>query len=752
MRDYRILNEVVIKVTDTNTNETREYAGLYNQVLDNFITTLNNPNSSYVSCKVGNGTAPTTPEMTQLSARIAVSSPDVISIASPTSVTVDQTTEVQKFLFTASFVYAVNAFTGPLTEIGFTFGLGQGNSNTIQSRVLLQDLGIVSLVIKSTDLVSVDYKFNVLLSFRSQVINAVLNDNGVNKNVKITYVPLIKLNSPTWSTFKDFLLTGTGNNIYNQIVNATSNRMGLNSASNTSTSIATAGNSDLGLRITINATDGNWSEGVAMYKFNTGDYLTFDPPILKDADTVVVLDLQSFRNRPSLSRQTEMLSVTDPLIPLIDLALNPTTLRFEDSTGTLTEFAPSKYMTGIVQGRAAAYTTVKLGHGINLSCKKKILLASPFKYSFKFIFWYVGSTQVSCLLDYNDSNIPYSSGNPRGVVLSYGYLELNIGVVSGSAPRFLLPNIANQWTDLTVHVNGSSLKVYANGTAIYTSDAFYPSSDMFGNLGFLNLLAPYAPNSDAFGPGDLFLNRFSFYDNHLISPGGVPTTTEIGSTVRTMALLNFQSGLPANTSTFKFLTAGGITWVADGGPNNLPYIRVVNGVMDVLSPAINFGPTENFTLEFDFYSETGSYLPGGITFDSDRKEISQATRAQLFLTSNSFHVFDWAATATRVGSVPQTALNAWSNWTIVRRNESGVNKLYVFKDGVLVQTVTYPTDSTLISMVGLGRMFIGHIGEKTVSLPSCTYRLANLRLTRGVIEYFNVAGFTPPVGLKTELF
>lgn len=753
MRDFCILNEVVIKITDVGTNETREIAGLYNAVLDNFISTLNGTNPNYVSCKVGNGTAPTTGTMTTLSARIPIASPAVININTPTQMFIRQKTETQWLVFTASFTYAVNAFTGPLTEVGFTFGLNQGDSNTVQSRVLLQDLGINNLVIKSTDIVSIDYRFNVLMSTQNQVLNTTLNDNGTNKNVTITYIPNTKLSGITFTAIKDLIAVGTGNNIYSKNVGMYSNRIGLSSASATTTSIATIGNADTACRITIPASDGNWADGIAAYVFSNGDKLVFNPPIVKDSDTTVTLDLQVFRKPASTQRQSEMIAAIDYTQPIIDLNVNPSTLAIEDSKGVLTEYPSKKYMVGVLQGRAAVWTTPKLGYSLDMAASRAIFLTTGSKFSFKWIIWISGSSSYSTLLLLDDNNAGHASGSARrGINPGIGTLKIDLGIISGNTVSFSMPNIANQWLEFIIHVDGSDLKVYSNGVAIFTSNAFTISNNTFADALSLTFLAPTAPETDSVSPIDLFMSHFSYYDNYLVPVSGAPSTNVMGLTNRTMVLYTFENGMPTNTASDQFLTAGSVTRFATGGPNNLPYIRVVNGTLDILSRKINFGPTEDFTLEFDLYPEDTNYLGQGIVLDCNRSLLDQAIRAKLFTSVNSAHHFDASATATRNGTVAYSATNAWTNWVIVRRNESGVNKMYVFKDGALVQTVTYPTDSTLVSMLGMGRMFIGHIGDKNVSLPTLNYRLANLRFSKGVVDYFNVGGFVPPVGLKTELF
>jgi AICAR transformylase/IMP cyclohydrolase PurH len=76
---------------------------------------------------------------------------------------------------------------------------------------------------------------------------------------------------------------------------------------------------------------------------------------------------------------------------------------------------------------------------------------------------------------------------------------------------------------------------------------------------------------------------------------------------------------------------------------------------------------------------------------------------------------------------------------------------YVFKDGVVGVKLTTSsiTTESAYHMLGNFGMF-GNLYD-TVNAYGAVYDIANMRITKGVIEHFNPAGFVQPTGARGVL-
>lgn len=741
-------NSIFLQKEDTVTGEVTVYPEIHNSVLDNFSVELQKPNGSYVTCKIGRGSASTTSSMTTLVDRIAIASPLVANLSSYLT---DTTYQYQKqyivYQHTLSFTYSAGSITDPIREIGFSLGLSSGDSNTIVSRVSLPEFRFPDIVVAPTETFTVTYVLNIYMSTKPQTFVLNLNKNNTLVPITVKYITAVTDTTPSVTDYSRY--DNTSSNVVISDSPASPVNLVENSYSLTITDITPQTNAWLAYRILIPASQANWETGIRSIRLSNNAYLEFSPAIVKDSDSTVTLDVHLRSPLLNASALADAVATVNYSLPVIDIRINATTGLLENP-GEVSFIAPDAHCFGIFAKRPGFLTTHKVSGNIPIQVNKSAGFLNN-KWSWRAVVLITDSIGDHTLFTLQRPDVASTSVTSPGVstTSSKNILDETVYLSSGNVEG-PITGFYGKWVEIVAQCDDMNYKLYFNGTAVINTTLFSKSAIFLGAFNKISLGAAKNASSVKTSNGLIF-NSLAFYDNYLITPQGLPPEVSRTLLDRTMFLETFVTWPTPQLASSKIGIAGTVVCDPVGGPGGIPCLNVSSGYVDFLNPNINFYSDEGFTLEFDVFLTASSATNNILVLDNSGANLGNYLFSVLDNYSANFIGIDQSSPGTTSGSVTIPSYNTWMNWVIVYRLESGTPKLYVARDGVVIMTKTFPTDSTAVLPVGLGRLLSGTLGNFKDVMPSNNYKIANIRLTRGVIEYFNTVSFTPPVGLKNML-
>lgn len=765
-----IVNNIDFQIVNEKTGEVRIIDGYHNELLNSFEVVRDNL-PSILKCYIGTGSAPTVPTMTALNAKLPIDSPIAANFSSaPWNMKVNHAQEYIHYSATFTYEYALGAVQATVREIGFLFNNNSArNENTVMTRSVLTREGFDGIVVGADDRFTVNYTLNFFVSFKKYVFNVDIDHNGVLKPTRVLVQPHSIY--PTRSTISRFIglsdfvyqfLWSSGNTL-SDTPNVTGSTWKddsvLQETINTiKTDITPNPGYQRAFRVTVPASNGNFVKGLAIINYNDV-FIRFDPPLPKDSDSLFTLDLH-FRNvLPSNDRLAVLMANIDHSIPVFSLTVDVANRTFLDSQNFLTE---GSFQDGIYQN-VKGIDCVNFTNFItrNLSYKTKNLISADAgrTCSFRFVYYMTHAAHTANFMLEQDAGTPTrgygrplvwvqsstNALNRSNLCMELAYLYGNYQGNGQVAPLF---NLIGQWVELIIHHVPGKTTVFVNGVNNFqSSHVDYSTRAVL--LAHAERWVLYGNPKTQDEPIDgVFLNHISYYDNYLVQPSGLPAVKTVAYP-KTMLLLTFENGFPTNTDGFKFITQGAVTIEPTGGPGGIPAVSLGTGCIYVFLDTLMLNKDEEFTLEFEGFFTDQRYS----IFCSDRSSQisplsygSDGGRVELFPSTGPWSPQSGAV----VGSVNLSPYNVWASYTVVRRWENGVLKYYVAKNGVVVMTRTFEADGYSTAEF-LGKLTIGTTGTNMWFSPSNGYKLANIRLTRGVINYFNPAGFSVPTGLRTVL-
>jgi hypothetical protein len=758
-----IVNEIEIIVTNKKTGDVRKYTGLHNALLNGF-EAYRTGLPYYITCYLGRDGSPTIPSMTALVSKIQVPSPSekIVTLGTfyPRH---DLGVFVSQGTFT--FEYAMGAVVDTVREVGFAFANSTWLTNTgVETRICLSEFGVSEINVTADDALTVNYTMNFYVDYSRKVLNVNLDHNGVQVPTVVTIISgaggypnassardatslsSLTINSNTTAFSEKTSSTGPFE------VGAVENENGF-----TISQIATVPGFARTMRIVVPANKANFANGFSTLHDNASRILiNFDPPIPKDLDSQIVLEY-SFKNKLP-SPEKIALAVTAPNYsePAIDLVANATTRQFLDAKNFFTNAELETAVFCNLKGIDCFHVHPLLVKKIGITAKHPFLRGEN-SFSIRVVFYAAYSAGAIDLMLENDIGAP-TTINPTGFMnfglngtLGQATLKVPFTYTGGQPANAVVPDYYNRWNELIFHVSKSSSTIFLNGVNVYSVANELLSPGRFAPLGkFFLMGSNYNIPSSNKNIAGLFIHRLSWYENFFVSPQGLPSAPE-PYRPRTVLLLTYENGIPADTNGFKHSVVGTVNLEPTGGPNGIPAIALVNGHINIIDENLFIAADADFTLEFEAYFTSGT---ASSIFHTDRNTLlsgvsNGSSQATVELFSNDGIVRHSGSAS---GSISVTPLNAWNSWTLVRRKEGNVLKYYIAKNGVVVQTRTYE-ETGYSTAEFLGKLFIGFNGTgSSIWTPNGqNYKLANIRLTRGVIEYFNPAGFSVPVGLRTVI-
>ncbi len=765
-----VVNEISITKINETTGKTVVYDGYHNELLNSFETVRTNLPST-IKCYIGTSAAPTVPTMTALVAKLPVNSPAALNFSSiPTNVAIDYKNDFVKFTLICQYEYSLGAVQATVREVGFSLNNSSGtNDPDVMTRAVLTREGFDGVVAGADDRLIVNYTLNFIVSLRKYVFNTNVDRNGTMIPTTVTIqpyaVPPVKsyLDRFIGMDDIDYGFLWSSNVMVSDTPNTTGSTWKEDSVlqetvpGNIKSTITPLPDHQLGVRVTVPASAGNFQKGLAIIAYNEG-FISFDPPLLKDADSTLSLDVH-FRNKlPSPERIAILAANIDSSIPVFDLNVDVGNRTFRDSQNFLTDGNDGEGIYQNIKGIEGVQFTNYISRNLNYASRNVLSIDPNRTTSARFVFYMSHRAHSMALFAEQDAWTP-TRGYMRGLYsfrlqgsvvgrtdLTTEHVYLN-GSYAGAGVANLF-DLTGRWIELIVHHVAGKTTIYINGTVAYqSSHPDYSARTVFAayNKKWVVFGNPKIQDDPIDG---IYLNHVSYYDNHLVSPMGLPALKTV-TYPRTLLLLTFENGLPTNTDSFKLFARGTVTVEPTGGPGGIPAVNIGTGSIYIFSSALTLYGNEEFTLEFEGFFTTTTYN----VFITDRSYLSEAIsggtdrgRCEVFPSTSP-----WSPhSGNLVGSVSQSPFNTWASWTVVRRLENGVFKYYVCKNGVVVATRTYEA-TNYNTCEFLGWLGIGNTGTSLWTNPSNNFKLANIRLTKGVIEYFNPAGFSIPTGLRTTL-
>lgn len=735
----------------------------HNDVLDRFWTNINDRTGTlnYLFIKVGTDGSPTNPAATALTNGLALSSgnnPNT-SMSSGRIYPTEWVSRlgVSKANYSWTFTYAVGQLTGTIREFGIDFALNSLQSSSPGFNVTNRVVGFPDIVINATQQLVVKYDFWVYVKLRksSQVFAADINGVPTPTTVDIyrkavgdelftspivgnipfsTWaIPMSKTYSPGNAEIAD-----TGSQLYTQSISEASVPGGYRNA----------------IRFFVPITRGNYAAGIkAITALSDRFIVHFNPAIVKDGDSEFRFSIANKVTKVSAGEAAAIAAPVDYSQPIVDLGVDPTTLVLRDASGIFAVEDARRYLSGTVQG-LPAFTMPHFGTPIeqtqSIRLRSEMYFELPLVYSIEIIAMFnpVGNVDMAIFGIGNADNdtrllhttivseISKSTGNQLKHQ-SNDSVTTTTAIPTGKWVRLVIHKINPTARYTQIYVDGV-LAANMNGT--FAANAI-PIMDQIGRA----LLFPRRTETSRAG-GSILLHSLKFYENYLIPTTNPLPALDATPIPRTMLLLDFVGGLPAGgpSKAYNFNTG---VWNANGGKYDLPYVRMTNEHIQITDLGIQIPVDGEFTMEFDIRIVTTPSNNVDLITCSARN--TSDPRGGLIL--NTARGLNFRNTGGSQTGSTTLAANTWETLTIVRRVESTNMVTYVFKDGVVGAKLTTASTTTESAYHMLGNLgMFGNLYD-SVNAYGAVYDIANMRITKGVIEHFNPAGFSQPTGARGVL-
>jgi hypothetical protein len=735
----------------------------HNDVLDNFWTKINDRTGTlnYLFMKVGTDGSPTNLSATALTNGLALSTGNNPNTSMPSGRIYPNEwvsrLGVSKASYSWTFTYAVGQLTGTVREFGIDFAVNSLQSSSPGFNVSNRVVGFPDITINASQQLVVKYDFWVYVKLRksSQVVPADLYGvptpitvdiyrksigdelftNPIVGNIPFQTwsIPMSKTYSPGNTEIAD-----TGGQLYTQSIAEASVPAEYRSAA----------------RFFVPISRGNYVAGIKAISAITDRFIVhFTPPIVKDADSEFRFSVANKVTKISAGEAAAITAPIDYTQPIVDLGVDPTTLVLRDASGIFTVEDTRRYLSGTVLG-LPAFTLPHFGTPIeqtqSIRLRSEMYFELPLVYSIEMIAMFnplgnvdmaifgVGNADNDTRLLHNTIVSEISKNTSSQLKhQSNDSVNTSTAIPSGKWVRIVIHKINPTARYTQIYVDGT-LAANLNGT--FAANAI-PIMDQIGRA----LLFPRRTETPRAG-GSILLHSLKFYENYLI-----PTTNPLPALdptpiPRTMLLLDFVGGLPTYGPSKAYNFNAGV-WNANGGKDDLPYVRMTNEHIQITDLGVQIPIDGEFTMEFDIrIVTTPSNNLDLITCSA--KNTSDPRGGLILNTSRGLSFRNTGGSQT--GSTTLAA-NTWETITIVRRVESTNMVTYVFKDGVVGVKLTTSsiTTESAYHMLGNFGMF-GNLYD-TVNAYGAVYDIANMRITKGVIEHFNPAGFVQPTGARGVL-
>lgn len=718
----------------------------HNDVLDRFFTVINDPSTpTRVFPRVGSNNTPTVLSMTGMQTPINLSSGSVPMVTSALFSTINCVRYAHPKIdaiedrYTYVFTYAIGQLVGTVREIGIEFSAGTPTAGT--HNCCTRVVGFPDVPITATQQLVITYVFRMVASAVKKTTTYNANIYNVTTPIQVTFLPMFTSASDILKTLSNTSITA-----YSEATTGAAGALGgLSDTLNTATSNTPPAGYYQSSTITVDLTKANWAEGIKSLALSTSGTFQFTPPLIKDADSIVKL---TYRQR--LVRMTPETEATydlnyDVTAPFVDLVANTASNALVDSCGIIAEASAKKYICAEIHGLPAILLPQWEALYIPIVGKHRCLTNKTLS-SMEFIV-YVSPTSpfetVSLISAATFKSGATSASSDTALKISQGTLSQESFFVStGGNTTF---NNYVGWQRIVIHREGTDTKIYINGILQNTVAAATLDTGFLSTVNTGILLGESNPSSST-APQTVLLHRVRLYNGYLVSPTvGMPVLLP-RPTNRTIALMTFSSGIPTTSGNYRVYTSGTVTHLPTGGPNGIPAIDMgASGQFYIADPAFQFQPQDEVTIEFDIYLNTTPTAVSPVLYLPSDKAVISTTPGLSITTGRQLQFSTDGATATGTTTVP---LTTWTNITVVRRNESGNMVTYICMNGVVGFKLTNANTPGVsrYQLSGVLALF-----SRTYSPITLNAKLANLRITRGVIEYFNSSGFTPPVGLKTVL-
>ena len=296
-------------------------------------------------------------------------------------------------------------------------------------------------------------------------------------------------------------------------------------------------------------------------------------------------------------------------------------------------------------------------------------------------------------------------------------------------------SIANSWTHLAISRSGSTLRMYANGTQIFsgtnTNNYSIATTAQIGLTGASDgQLLGYLSNARLVKGTAVYTSAFTPSTTPLTAISGTSLLTCQSNRFRDASSNNFAITVNGNTSVQAFspfaptaaysaATVGGSGYF-DGSGDYLTY---------TYGSEVAFG-TGDFTVEWWQYStDTGSGILQG---------DSGAGWGATILSGTFYWQSVVNVTNKLTASVSAYLTDSWNHWAVVR--SSGTLKLYI--NGAEIASVSDTTNYSDSS----GTMYVGYYPNNGNYFLGY---LSNLRIVKGTAVY--TSAFTPPTAPLTAI-
>lgn len=717
----------------------------HNDILDRFWAVINTSSGvSRVTAKVGTSDAATVSTMTTLVSPYTLlsGSAPYVSFTDSQYVVLKDIPHKESVEGRANYVitYAIGQLNGSFTEVGFDFSPGTTTGNNIATRVV----GFPAINVSTTQQLVLTYSFRAAMSVKAQTTNVNASLYGVSTPIQVTAQRRV-------SSFSDIFTAPSYSTV-------TAYDYKANEAAATSDSSRIAGISGGGVlntppagyitgwKTTVGLTEANFASGIATIKITATTY-HFTPAVVKDGDSQLVFGVRYKLAPLDSGSQTALLAAFDTTLPVLDFKADKNTGLITELTGKAVLEDGKRYLCGEVHGLEAILQPHVDGRMLRWILQS-YMRANTAMCSLEFIFFYSAySSSGRCSL-YSFGAMEFGDvATPGGA--SSRYIECQganisqVNFVDTSNARTLAATPAGRWVRMVVHRTTTTLVTYVDGvqTSSFTPGGSINLTGYDYRLGFAGTILSGSTNE----PQALLLHRIRVYNDYLVPPSDPLPTLNTRPSTRTMWLETFSSGLPTSTSTQRVGTAGTITYLPTGGPSGIPAAQFsAGGKMYIADLNIQFLPMDEFTLEFDLLVPT---TPGTTINLFNLGCDSAGVQDPGIQLTNLTRVEISNGGGTPTGNTTMTT-NTWANIVIVRRNESGNMVTYVCRNGAIGYKLTNTGTAGQSRLLASGYIALG---GSVGSSPSVAWSIANIRLTRGVIEYFNSSGFIAPAGLKTVL-
>lgn len=735
----------------------------HNDVLDNFWTKINDRTGSlnYLFIKVGSDGSPTNLSATALTNGIALVSgnPPSASLSSGRIYPNEWISRlgVSKANYSWTFTYAVGQLNATVREFGIDFSLSSVQSSSPGFNITNRVVGFPDIVVGTTQQLVVKYNFYVYVKLRKSTQVYAADFYGVPTPVSVDIYrktigdelfinPLLGTVSFTsWSipigksySANNVEITDGGSTLYTQSIAEASVPAQYRNA----------------LRFFIPITRGNYVAGIkAISALNDRFLVHFDPAIPKDPDSEFKF---SIANRIAKIPAGEAATITAPIDysqPIVDIGVDPTTLILRDAGGIFTVEDTRRYVSGKVLG-LPAFTLAHFGTPIEQT--QSIRLRSEYYFELPLVY------SIEMVVMFNPV------GNVEMAIFGVGNADIDTRLLTLTVSSELSKNSSNQikhqsndavnspaavptgkWTRIVIHKISPLARftqIYIDGVMVTNYNGTFgansiPIMDQLGRA----LLFPRRNETPRAG-GSILVHSLKFYENYLIPSNNPLPALDPTPAPRTMMLLDFAAGIPADGPSKSYSFNTGV-WNATGGKDDLPYVRMTNEHIQIVDLGIQIPIDGEFTMEFDIRIVTPPSNNLNLIACSARNTNDPS--GGIYITSSRGLQFRNTG-GSQTGST-SLAANTWETLTIVRRFESPNMVTYVFKDGVVGLKLSTASTTTESAYHILGNF--GMFGDlyNTGNAYNAVYDIANMRITKGVIEHFNPAGFTQPTGARGVL-